>query len=185
MKKRVLLATIACVLFSIGLAVYLGINKRNTAKAPSQRPSAVEQPSKVVGQPSNDASAGEETQTHGAASQTGITTTKKMPNAHDRSTDDEHRHHPSDDKGEEAENNQAGTTQTHFRPVIDMSIEDPYERAEIYRASLINHFGDIPQVHTMVDTALKAWLGIPMNNDEAITSLEARVHLLPGTIGCC
>ena len=74
---------------------------------------------------------------------------------------------------------EAGTTQEPFIAEIDESLE-PYKRTEVYRASLIEHFGDIPQVHTLADSALKGWLGIYSDLDEAIKSHEARVHLYPG-----
>ena len=74
---------------------------------------------------------------------------------------------------------EAGTTQEPFIAEIDESLE-PYKRTEVYRASLIEHFGDIPQVHTLADSALKGWLGIYSDLDEAIKDHEAMVHLYPG-----
>ena len=74
---------------------------------------------------------------------------------------------------------EAGTTQEPFIAEIDESLE-PYKRTEVYRASLIGHFGDIPQVHTLADSALKGWLGIYSDLDEAIKNHEAMVHLYPG-----
>jgi hypothetical protein len=71
MQKRVLLLAIPCVLFFIGLTVYLAIAKRNFTENPSQLPSGE--------QPSNDVSAGGETQTRGETSQIGITMPKKIP----------------------------------------------------------------------------------------------------------
>ena len=179
MQKRVLLIAIAGVLFFIGLTVYLEIGKRNPTKNPSQLPSVMEQPSKVAEQPSNDASAGKETKTNGKASQIGITTTKKRLDDDNRPTDGEHGHHHSDDKEQHTENDEAGTTQEPFIAEIDESLE-PYKRTEVYRASLIEHFGDIPQVHTLADSALKGWLGIYSDLDEAIKDHEAMVHLYPG-----
>ena len=177
MQKRILLAAIACVLFFIGLTVYLEIGKRNPTKNPSQLPSVMEHPSKVAAQPSNDTSAGETTQTQEDASQMGITTTRKMPNDDSRPTDGEHGHHHSDDKGEETENEEADTIQI---PPDLGSIEDPYERAEAHRAYLISQFGDIPQVHTIVDITLESWLEIPGDLDRSIEFHEALVHLYPG-----
>ena len=172
MQKRVLLIAIAGVLFFIGLTVYLEIGKRNPIKNPSQLP-PTEPPSKVVEPPSNDAPAGKETQTNGKASQIGITTTKKILDDDNRPSDHEHGH-------QHTENDEAGTTREPFTGVIDMSIEDPYERAEVYRASLITHFGDIPPVHTLADNALENWLGISHDLDHSIKVHEAIVHLHPG-----
>lgn len=179
MQKGILLAAIACVLFFIGLTVYLEIGKRNITKNPSQLPPAAH-PSTVVEHPSNDASAGSETHSSGDAPQMGITTTKKMPDDDSRPTDGEHGHRHSDDKEQHTENDEAGTTREPFTGVIDMSIEDPYERAEVYRASLINHFGNIPQVHTLADNNLERWLGISHDLDHSIKLHEAIVHLYPG-----
>ena len=179
MQKRILLAAIAGVLFFIGLTVYLEIGKRNPTKNPSQLPSVMEQPSKVAAQPSNDTSAGETTQTQEDASQMGITTTRKMPDDDNRPTDGEHghRHNHSHEKGEETGNGEADTTQI---PPDLGSIEDPYERAEAHRAYLISQFGDIPQVHTIVDITLESWLEIPGGLDRSIEFHEALVHLYPG-----
>ena len=101
------------------------------------------------------------------------------PDDYSRPTDGEHGHHHSDDKEQHTENDEAGTTQEPFIGEIDESLE-PYKRTEVYRASLIEHFGDIPQVHTLADSALKGWLGIYYDLDEAIKNHEAMVHLYPG-----
>ena len=183
MQKRVLLLAIACVLFFIGLTVYLEIGKRNITKNPSQLPPAeqpsnvVQQPSKVVEQPSNDTPAGDETHPPEESPQIGITTTKKMPDGDNGPADGEHEHHHSHEKGEEIGNSEAGTTQI---PPDLGSIEDPYERAEAHRAYLISQFGDIPQVHTVVNITLASWLEIPGDLDQSIKFHEALVHLYPG-----
>ncbi len=99
------------------------------------------------------------------------------PDDYSRPTDGEHGHHHSDAKEQHTENDEAGTTQI---PPDLGSIEDPYERAEAHRAYLISQFGDIPQVHTIVDITLESWLEIPHGLDRSIEFHEALVHLYPG-----
>ncbi len=57
--------------------------------------------------------------------------------------------------------------------------EDPELFIEYFRAQLIQQFGDIEEVHIVVDREEKRKLGIPVSLDEQISFLEAQYYLWP------
>ena len=57
--------------------------------------------------------------------------------------------------------------------------EDPELFIEYFRAQLIKQFGDIEEVHIVVDREEKRKLGIPVTLDEQISFLEAQYYLWP------
>ena len=57
--------------------------------------------------------------------------------------------------------------------------EDPELFVEYYRAVLLERFGDIPQVHIVVEDERKQRLGLSQTLDELITYLEALYYLFP------
>ena len=57
--------------------------------------------------------------------------------------------------------------------------EDPELFVEYYRAVLLERFGDIPQVHIVVEDERKQRLGLSQTVDELITYLEALYYLFP------
>ncbi len=57
--------------------------------------------------------------------------------------------------------------------------EDPELYIQYLRAQLIKQFGDIPEVHIIVEDERKMLLGLPQTLDEYIAALEAMYHLWP------
>ena len=56
---------------------------------------------------------------------------------------------------------------------------DPLERNDYFRAVLIKQFGDIPEVHTIVDYQQKRIQGLFVTADEYNAYLDARKYLWP------
>ena len=57
--------------------------------------------------------------------------------------------------------------------------ENPELYIQYLRAQLIKQFGDIPEVHIIVEDERKMLLGLPQTLDEYIAALEAMYHLWP------
>ena len=57
--------------------------------------------------------------------------------------------------------------------------KDPNLRNDYFLAILLNQFGDIPEVHTIVEYQQKQIQGIPVTMDERTTYFEARTRLWP------
>ena len=57
--------------------------------------------------------------------------------------------------------------------------EDPELFVEYYRAVLLEKFGDIPQIHIVVEDERKHRLGLSQTLDELIAYLEALYYLFP------
>ena len=57
--------------------------------------------------------------------------------------------------------------------------EDPELFIKYFRAQLIKQFGDVEEVHIVVDREEKRKLGIPVTLDEQINFLEAQYYLWP------
>lgn len=57
--------------------------------------------------------------------------------------------------------------------------KDPNLRNDYFLAILINQFGDIPEVHTIVEYQQKQIQGIPVTMDERTAYFEARARLWP------
>ena len=57
--------------------------------------------------------------------------------------------------------------------------EDPELFVKYYRAVLLERFGDIPQVHIVVEDERKQRLGLSQTHDELIAYLEALYYLFP------
>ena len=58
-------------------------------------------------------------------------------------------------------------------------IQDPYERADAYRATLREEFGEAPEVDTLVKLSLKRWTGGTMDPHEMSEFVEAHQTLMP------
>ncbi len=64
-------------------------------------------------------------------------------------------------------------------PIKDLDPNDPYDLYEMMLASYLKKFGDIPEVHILVEGWLKGNLGIIMTPEEELAYLEAMNYLNP------
>ena len=71
------------------------------------------------------------------------------------------------------------TEDTPYPPPDWHKTEDPELYIQYFRAQLIKQFGDIPEVHIIVEDERKMLLGLPQTLDEYIAALEAMYHLWP------
>jgi len=169
-----------CVLFCIGLAVYLEIDKRNFIKSLPQPP--------AVEQQGQDVSRTEAAHTHKGIVQTQVSATKKRPENYDWQTDDEHAHsHTGVDPWAQLSSPDDGTAgdepENQYPPPNWSKTRDPELYAEYYRAQLIKQFADVPQIEVLADALatgkFKLRAQIPMTIDEAIAHAEASYTLWP------
>ena len=77
------------------------------------------------------------------------------------------------DEQAEAEDKSADTPKKPF------DVRDPYQLHEVMRVQYLEEFGDIPEVHIVVDGWLKGALGEKKTPEEQLEFMEAMYHLNP------